>query len=76
MASSDQAEQLRAADEIYERYARPLEQAHWGKFAAINPDGTVVLADTLGEVVLKAGELLGTGNFIFKIGDVVVGSIR
>lgn len=76
MAFANQTEGLREADELYDRYVRPLEETHRGEFVAVTPDGTMVLAPTLLEAVLKAEERPGTEKMIFKIGDLVVGSLR
>jgi len=72
----DEVERLRVADELYARYACPLEEAHRGEFAAVSPDGTVLLAPTLREAVAKAGQHLGPDSWVFRIGELVVGSWR
>lgn len=76
MAFLDQTERLRQAHELYERYGRPLEAMHRDEYVAIAPNGSLLLAATLEEAVLRAGQTLSPGNFVFKIGDLVVGSWR
>ncbi len=49
-------------DELYERYARPLEAEHWGEYIIIAPDGRYVLGDSLLAVTVKAVPLLGRGH--------------
>ncbi len=69
--------ELRAqADRLYATYGKPLEDDHWGKFVAISPDGRVLLGETSLEVLERASEEFGSGNFIFKVGERVVGRIR
>lgn len=62
-------------DELYERYAQPLEAEHWGKFIIIAPDGRYVMADSLLAVTQKAVPLLGRGHYAYRIGTQYVGSI-
>ena len=66
----------RRYDELYERYGRPLERDHLGEYAAISPDGDVVLGQTPHEAAQRAAEQFGPGSFLFKIGDRVVGRWR
>ena len=64
------------SDEIYERYGKPLERDHWGKYAAIFPDGRTIIGDTLHGVTEEAIATFGRGSFFFKIGPRAVGKIR
>jgi hypothetical protein len=64
---------LEQSDALYERYGKPLEKTHRGKFIAISMTGKTLLADTLMELMVQAKETLGPGNFIFKIGERAVG---
>ena len=68
---------LRAeADRLYETYGKPLERDHWGDYVAISSDGQTLLARTSFEAPQQATEAFGLGNFIFKVGERVVGRIR
>lgn len=58
---------------LYEKYGKPLEKKHWGKFVAVSPKGQTIIAPTLYDVSEKAPVKFGRGNFIFKIGEVAVG---
>jgi hypothetical protein len=64
------------ADALYERYARPLEAEHWGKYIAISESGETVLGDSLTETMERATAVLGRGAYIFKVGEQVVGRWR
>ena len=64
------------ADNLYQQYGKPLESKHWGEYIAISPDGETVLGLTLLEVVEKATSTFGPGNFVFKIGERVIGTFR
>ena len=67
-------ERNRLADELYEKYGKPLEEKHWGEFLAVSPKGKTVLAPTMLEALKKAKAALGRGNFLFKVGPRVVGT--
>lgn len=62
------------SDELYEKFGKPLENKHWGKYVAISPKGKIVLAPTLLEAMKKATATLGRGNFLFKVGPRIVGT--
>lgn len=63
------------ADKLYERYVKPLEKDHWGQFIAVSPRGKTILGSSLVEVMQRGINILGSGNFIFKVGEKVVGKI-
>ena len=64
---------LEQSDALYERYGKPLEKTHRGKYIAISMTGKTLIADTLIELMQQAKETLDPGNFIFKIGERAVG---
>jgi hypothetical protein len=72
MATENQ-DQTQEADLVYERYGKPLEQEHRGEFLAVSRDGRTLLAPTLLDAVDRASETFGPGNFVYKIGDKIVG---
>lgn len=74
MATNNQAALEQQSDQLYARYVKPLEEEHRGEYVAVSPDGEVVRAKTLSDVMKQAAQDLGSGNFIFKVGEVVVGS--
>lgn len=59
-------------DELYAQYVKPLEQEHTGEYAAVSPDGSMVLASTLPDVLKHAAQTFQSDSFVFKIGDVTV----
>ncbi len=62
---------------IYERYVRPLEKEHWGKFVAVSLDGQVLLGDEELPLFREALQKFGSGNFVMmRVGLKVVGKIR
>jgi hypothetical protein len=64
-------------DRRYERYGKPLENDHRGDFIAITQDGRVIVGKNDIEVVDRAIEEFGSGNFILcRVGDKTVGKIR
>jgi len=60
-------------DRLYDEFVRPLEQDHYGEFIAITWDGQILLGPTLRDVMVRAKEAFGPGNFVFKIGPKAVG---
>jgi hypothetical protein len=67
---------VRRSNELYERYGKPLEAEHWGEFLAISPDGRTLLASSHLDALTRARDAFGPGNFIFRVGERVVGRIR
>ena len=61
------------ADSLYEQYGKPLEETHNGEYVAIAADGQIIISTSLAEVMKEAKRQLGTGNFVFKIGERSVG---
>jgi hypothetical protein len=54
---------------LYERYGKPLEEAHKGEYLAIGPDGQTILGVDDTEVFRQAIEAFGSGNFgFFRLG--------
>ena len=64
---------LEQSDALYERYGKPLEKTHRGKYIAISMTGKTLIADSVMELMQQAKKALGPGNFIFKIGERAVG---
>ena len=48
---------------LYERFGKPLEKTHKGEYVAIGPDGETILGKSAAEVLQKAIETFGSGNF-------------
>lgn len=64
------------ADQLYERYARPLEAEHDGEFIAITETGQTVLGTSVRDVLERANALYGPGVYVFKVGEQTVGRWR
>jgi hypothetical protein len=63
-------------DDLYERFVRPLESSNWGRYVAVRKDGSLVLGDTLLEVMKMAHDQLGAGITAYKVGEIAVGNLR
>jgi predicted RNase H-related nuclease YkuK (DUF458 family) len=64
-------------DTLYERYGKPLEQEHHGKYIAISRDGQVLEDPDAMVVVSQAIQRFGSGNFMFhRIGYSYVDKLR
>ena len=64
-------------DALYQRYGKKLEQEHKGEFVAISREGAVIVSKSDIEVLQKALEQFGSGNFAFRrIGYKAIGKWR
>ena len=50
-------DKVRAMNEVYERYGKPLERDHWGEYLAVSPSGDTLLGSDLMEVTERPGSL-------------------
>jgi hypothetical protein len=75
MISAAKQSLLEQSETLYERYAKPLEKTHHGKYIAISQTGKKLISDNVLKLMEKANTALGPGNFIFKIGDRAVGKL-
>ena len=54
---------------LYKEHGKPLEEAHTGEYLAIGPEGQTILGKKSGEVLRKALDSFGSGNFgLFRVG--------
>ena len=54
--------------DIYHRHVKPLEAEHWGKYAAIHPDGRTLVGEDYHLLKERGHAELGKGIHIFKVG--------
>lgn len=64
------------ANKVYKKYVKPLEQKHKDQFVLVTPQGDIVFAPTLLEVVEQAGKVPSRNNYVFKVGAKAVGKLR
>ena len=68
---------LPSCEESYDRFVKNLEPQHSGAFAAVRPDGQVVVGEDDVTVVDRALKQFGPENFVLsKIGSRGVGKHR
>ena len=72
----DSQELFDRSEELYDRYGKPLESEHWGRFVAIHPNGRTVLGEDVDQVLDEATIRYGPGSFLFKVGEREVGRWR
>lgn len=72
----NQQELERQYDDLYEKFGKPFEKKHKGKYLAISQRGEILLGTNLSEVSVKADEKFGAGNFVYKVGERSVGKWR
>ena len=53
---------------LYEQHGKPLEQEHWRKYVAIQPDGKTIVEDDYDVLAAQAKVELGKGSYIFRLG--------
>lgn len=53
-------------DRLYQKYGKPLEQGHTGKFVAIGPDGQCILDRDELALAVQALNRFGRGNFALR----------
>ena len=73
MTTNNDHDPMAMGDDLYDRYGKPLESEHWGEFVAISPKGETVLGTDMNEVFYRAGDEMGRGFFLFKVGEKAVG---
>jgi hypothetical protein len=69
-------EVFREGEALYEEVAWPLERDHWGEYVAVASNGTFVVGPDLLTVSRTALRELGTGTYVFKVGEKSVGKLR
>jgi hypothetical protein len=62
-------------DRAYQQYVKPFERDHWGEFALVTPDGQVVLAGSLQELMEKTDGMDNNDNCLFRVGEISAFSI-
>jgi hypothetical protein len=62
-------------DRAYQQYVKPFEGGHWGELARVPPDGQVVLAGSLQELIEKTDGMDNDDNCLFKVGEISAFSI-
>lgn len=72
----NRAAEERLYEQLYERFGKPLEAEHRGRYLAISPAGETILGATLLDVAREAAERLGPGNFLYTVGERTVGRWR
>ena len=75
--TSELRKQVMEDNELYQRFGKKLEQEHKGEFVAISREGAVIVSKSDVEVLQKALEQFGSGNFAFhRIGYKAIGKWR
>ena len=61
---SELTAQQAAERRLYAKYGKPLEANHAGEFVAISWDGEILLGKRDGEILRRAIDEFGRGNFV------------
>jgi hypothetical protein len=75
MAMENKRPTKQEADKVYEQYIKPLEMQHKNQYVVVTPDGKTVFAPSLVEAMQQGVQAFGKGNFVFKVGEKVVGQL-
>ncbi len=75
MADSS-ASGVQDANRIYDLHVKPVEDLHRGEYAVVWSDGQTVFAGTLLDAARLAHRAPSADNFIFKVGERVLGKLR
>ena len=68
---------LQEDGELYKRFGKSLELQHKGEFVAISREGEIIVSKSDIEVLQKALERFGSGNFAFcRVGYEDIGKWR
>ncbi len=68
---------LQEDSELYKRFGKSLELQHKGEFVAISQEGEIIVSKSDIEVLQKALERFGSGNFAFcRVGHEAIGKWR
>ncbi len=62
-------EAFKRGDELYDKYVRPLEDEHSGKFVAVAPDGRTILGTNPYKIDIEAWSAFGGEAVMFQVGD-------
>ena len=57
------------ADEMYERYGKPLEGEHWGKYVAVSYDGRTLLGTDMHATYREGRKAFGEDMHVFHVGE-------
>lgn len=71
MKNIDQKQINRIGDNLYNKFGKPLEKDHWGKYIAVSKDGKIVISADLIDV-FKKSESFHSQSYIFKVGEKAV----
>lgn len=74
MTASDQRLEV-LADALYDRFGKPLESEHWGKYAVISEAGEVLVGEDDYAILVEAKERFHGDTFLFKIGPRSIGRV-
>jgi len=69
-------EQVSEFERVYETYGRPLEGEHWGQYLAVSPRDDWVIGDDPLSLSQQASQALGSGGYVYRIGEIDLGRIR
>lgn len=62
------------AEELYQRFVKPLEHKHRNQYAAVSPEGKTIFGSTVINVLRQAKTDFGEVTpLVFKVGQKVVG---
>jgi hypothetical protein len=73
--STQQRAGVARLNQIYEQYVKPVEQDHQGEYVLVRPDGELIFAPSMLELVEKAYQVADRNNCLFKVGEISAANI-
>jgi hypothetical protein len=73
---SKQNPSIHKANKVYNQYVKPLEEKHKDKYVLVTSEGKTIFAATWGKLMEQASRIPSPDNFVFKVGDRVLGKLR
>ncbi len=56
--------------QVYDQYVKPVEQTHLGEYALVRPNGEIVFATNLPDLVEKTQYMVHRDNCLFRVGEI------
>jgi hypothetical protein len=76
MSINSKIKNIDEAEQLYEKYVKPLESTRRGEYVAVAPSGEMIFGPTVLDVLKEAGARFGPNNVVFKVGQRAVGKWR
>jgi hypothetical protein len=73
--STQQRSGVTRLNRVYEQYVKPVEHEHEGEYVLVRPDGQMIFAPSLPELLDRTDRMDDRNNCLFKVGEISVSNI-